>query len=420
MLGTTRKLVAPKLFNANSEAQATMIPSIGIPVTRADLDCLIADQTAESSHLDFKRDLPTGWSDKVKNDLIADVTAFANSGGGCLIFGIDEQEGCARNFVPQQVDDLDFLVRRIQDVLLHGVEPRLPPIDVSAVAIAEGDRRGHAIILRIPESWNGPHRSKMSQHFYIRDGARNRPLDVPELRTRFLKSEDQGNRLRAFRVDRIAKILSGDAPCALESGSVLVLHLIPLDAANGNISVDPARYNGYSGTRVVPSLMSASFDIRINIDGVLRSTPGTEGAHDYSLLFRSGFLEAAEIYNEKTSPSDTSIWFPSGYFERSCITLVERFRSELEYLAANTTLIAMLSLLRASELVFGSDARPWAILGSAGNFDRPTILLPDIVLSSDATAPKALRPMIDLVWQAAGFDRSPNFDSEGEWIPRKR
>jgi len=28
-----------------------------------------------------------------------------------------------------------------------------------------------------------------------------------------------------------------------------------------------------------------------------------------------------------------------------------------------------------------------------------------------------MRPMIDVIWQSAGFEKSPNFDAQGNWTP---
>lgn len=51
-------------------------------------------------------------------------------------------------------------------------------------------------------------------------------------------------------------------------------------------------------------------------------------------------------------------------------------------------------------------------------FDRKTLVLPDIVARSDVTPEKALKSAFDLMWQAAGFAGSWNFNSAGEWVPR--
>ena len=45
---------------------------------------------AESRYLDYKERLP-GDSDEDKRELLADVTAFANTAGGDLLYGVRER-----------------------------------------------------------------------------------------------------------------------------------------------------------------------------------------------------------------------------------------------------------------------------------------------------------------------------------------
>ena len=53
-----------------------------------------------------------------------------------------------------------------------------------------------------------------------------------------------------------------------------------------------------------------------------------------------------------------------------------------------------------------------------GIFDRDQILLPDIVIEDMAIDEgMALRPLFDLVWNAAGFRQSLNYDQHsGVWV----
>ena len=52
-----------------------------------------------------------------------------------------------------------------------------------------------------------------------------------------------------------------------------------------------------------------------------------------------------------------------------------------------------------------------------GHFDRATIVIPDVLLSAGVPAEQSLRPMFDLIWQAAGLRRSYNYDDQGHWAP---
>ena len=52
-------------------------------------------------------------------------------------------------------------------------------------------------------------------------------------------------------------------------------------------------------------------------------------------------------------------------------------------------------------------------------FDRKTVVLPDIIAPADVSPENALKPAFDLMWQAAGFVGSQNYNNLGEWAPRQ-
>lgn len=117
---------------------------------------LIADVCAsgwpESSSLEFKRDAP-GNSDKDKHELLKDISALANADGGDIIYGINETNGVASEIYPLTAETADNLIRRINQTVESGIEPRIlglqfMPIDVSG---------GYVLVVRVPASFLGPH-----------------------------------------------------------------------------------------------------------------------------------------------------------------------------------------------------------------------------------------------------------------------
>jgi hypothetical protein len=51
--------------------------------------------------------------------------------------------------------------------------------------------------------------------------------------------------------------------------------------------------------------------------------------------------------------------------------------------------------------------------------DRDVLLLPEVLIENfDCNVASALRPIFDAVWNAAGYERSFNYDESGEWKPR--
>lgn len=385
-------------------------------VTQESLDQLVSEVAREGPHLDFKRDLPIAWNNEAKHEFLADVTAFANSGGGDLIFGVDEDgQAQASAIVPQAVANPDQEVRRLQDFLLNLAEPRMPGVQVQAVAVTVGAISGYAIVVRVPQSWAGPHRVKSNQHFFIREGLRKRQLDVPEIRSLFLRSESQAQRLREFRSERLGKILSGEAPHRLIDGPLLVAHLFPTQAALGLIQVDPVPYTNQRG---LPVIGAGSGMARLNLDGalVVRNENQNGEAHGYSQFFRSGFFESVYVLSRRGEQGRAVL--PSLSYEQHLITLLADFRAELARLGLDLECTVMLSLTRASEVKLGV-RNDWDFLDAHQTlFDRRTVLLPDILATGDATPDRAMKPAFDLMWQAAGFPSSRNYNAAGDWAPR--
>lgn len=392
------------------------LPNDLLGITQAHIEQLVVDQTREGPHLDFKRDLPTTWNDAAKHEFLADATAFANSGGGDLIFGVDEDgQAQALAVMPQVISNADQEIRRLQDFLLNLAEPRLPGVKVHAVQVSIAGTDGYVVVVRVPQSWAGPHRVKTNQHFFIRDGLRKRQLDVPEIRSLFLRTENQAQRVNDFRTERLGKILSGNAPQRLVDGPVLVAHLVPTQAALGLVQIDPVPYTNQRG---LPAIGAPGGMARLNLDGALvvrNETPQGE-THGYSQLFRNGFLEATLVLTRR--PEEGRVVLPSRRYEEQLITLLGNFRQELDHLGINYECAVMLSLLRADEVKLGVRFDGGFDDPHQTLFDRKTLVIPDIVARSDVTPEKAMKPAFDLVWQAAGFVGSGNYDNAGEWVPR--
>ncbi len=391
------------------------LPARLLDITQSDIERLVVDRVQEGPHLDFKRELPSAWDDKAKHRFMADVTAFANAGGGDIVYGIDEDaDAQAVSVVPQMVASIDQEVRRLQDFLLNLAEPRLPGTQVYAVPVTVSSNSGHAIVIRIPESWAGPHRVKTNQHFFVRDGLRNRQLDMPEIRALFLQSENRAQRIRDFRSSRLGKVLTGEVPYKLSANTVLVLHLVPLQAVIGFVDVDPVQYLGQR--RQIPIVASPSGAVTslVNLDGVAGARNLVEsGTNGYTLLFRNGFIESTWVLGSG-SPAYQAV-LPGGVYEDYVAQFVTAARQELTHWGLDGQAVVMLSVLNAKAVTLGIQ-RPYA-QPETGNFDRDVLIVPDVELPDKSDIRVELRPLFDLVWQSAGFSGSPHYDSAGNWVP---
>ena len=61
-------------------------------ITFADIERVVAEKWPEGKTLDYKRD-PYGNKDDDKKELLKDVSSFANTQGGDILIGVDEDKG---------------------------------------------------------------------------------------------------------------------------------------------------------------------------------------------------------------------------------------------------------------------------------------------------------------------------------------
>ena len=51
---------------------------------------------------------------------------------------------------------------------------------------------------------------------------------------------------------------------------------------------------------------------------------------------------------------------------------------------------------------------------SSGTFDRDPVFIPELILETFGNLDKdEVKPLLDVVWNAAGSERSPNYDEQG-------
>ncbi|MHB8629023.1 MAG: AlbA family DNA-binding domain-containing protein [Aggregatilineales bacterium] len=193
-------------------------------LTEADFQELITNAVSEGKKYDYKQQLP-GGKDEDKREFLYDVSSFANTVGGHLIFGVDENQGLPTGFPGLPGIDADREKLRLEQLISSGIEPRISGINIVLVTL----KNGPVLVIRIPRSWLAPHVVKLGGifKFYARNSAGKYPLDVSELRMAFLATNSATVNARSFRVDRVAKIMSGETPVALLNSAKLMLHLNP-------------------------------------------------------------------------------------------------------------------------------------------------------------------------------------------------
>lgn len=390
-----------------------MLPKTIDKIETADILALVSNSDEERRTMDFKRELP-GDSDKDKHELRADVTSFANSGGGDLIFGVEESSGVATAVVGLAGIDADAEIRRIEAIIQSGIDPRVPGFESRAISIPG---KGQVIVVRVPKSWRGPHLVKINDTFRMfgRNSKGKYIFDATEIRSAFALSAELPERIRRWRDDRLAKIVGRDAPVELEGNTRLTVHLLPLSSFTGNFEIAAAALA--KEQQHFQPLGSGGWDHRINIDGILqfvrnRVQPGVCTA--YCQVFRSGRVEA--VTAELVDMHNNHPVIGSGWLERVIIEAVRSYLDALVGLGVATPMIVMVAATGAKGARFiAGDS--W--VRDPGTIDRDFLLLPEVLIESHPTdVPTVLRPLFDAMWNAAGFKQCFSYDKDGKWQQR--
>ena len=278
-------------------------------ITEATLQDLIANQILEDTELEYKNyDYPDGKfeNQKNKNDLMAGITAFANTNGGYMILGIKEY-----NNVPVELAGVGFTSdkfgeweKAFDNIVASLIRPLIHGIKCHKIETADGKV---LIVVQIPKSYNRPHAVYLNgkYDFYMRRATGKYPMDIEDMRKQFLRADSFHQQMQAFRRDRIAMILSGDYPVDFTTTPNFVLHFMPewsfelgnsIDLSiiarhreHGNLMYGHVSYPGY------------------NADGCyLQGKTFRQALLGFGQIFRNGI---AEFNMNFLFNSDGSIWW---------------------------------------------------------------------------------------------------------------
>lgn len=392
-----------------------MIPKLLADIQDTDLLSLRDNQVPEGKTIEYKRDLP-GSSDTEKREFLKDVSAFANTTGGDLLYGVDAVDGVPRDFPGIGNVNEDELRLRLESLCRDGLDPRLPKIDFRVTPV-HGNR---VLLIRIPESWTSPHRVKLAGHghFYARGGAGTFAMDVAELRSAFTSSENIAVKIRNFRMERLAILHNYDTPTPIFRGCRLVLHVIPLSAfASGDridISQDHRRMQ-----EILPFATDRPQLWKINLDGVLNYTSANNDGRSraYAQVFRNGIIESVAVFE----PGDDEVKrIHSTKIEAYLIRSLPRYLDILQALQVAAPIFIFLLLVGATDYQFIVPDGPGGVYGhETATTDRYSVVLPEVVMTDYGTnVSRMLKPAFDTLWNAFGYPGSRNFDAAGNWVGR--
>jgi hypothetical protein len=109
--------------------------------TRERLDLIIYQKIEENHQLDYKAALALGSSDGKKDGITKDVSAFANSAGGRIIYGIKEFDQEDKKHLPEKIDPIDgrAFAREWLDQIIGQINPRIDGVRITPVRTGPED-----------------------------------------------------------------------------------------------------------------------------------------------------------------------------------------------------------------------------------------------------------------------------------------
>ncbi|MCZ6759807.1 MAG: ATP-binding protein [Gemmatimonadetes bacterium] len=383
-------------------------------VSEQDLHELVTAQVPEGLRVEYKLET-YGNTDSEKREFLKDVSALANSQGGHLILGMEETAGVATAVVGLGATDADAELLRLEQIARGGLEPRISGLRLKAIPLTAG---GHAILLRVPRSWNPPHRvvAQGSNRFFVRHSAGVHEPDVEELRTLFSESASALDQARQFRAERLEAIRSGIGQRPLVSGGRIILHILPVASLSGAVAVDVEQVR--QQYTAFPPIGSTGMTPSYNYHGFINERGGDEN-YGYTQIFRNGALEAtkANIIRER----DDCLFIPGLSLERQIFEVFSQYIIGLRDVGVPPPLIIMLT--------FEGVLRVHYVVGSNvyDEIEPPlpedVLTLPECVLEDygeDIDHHRAVRPAFDALWNSIGYPRSRFFNDQGLWIGEVR
>jgi hypothetical protein len=238
-------------------------------------------------------------------------------------------------------------------------------------------------------------------------------LDVHQIRAAFAEQRGIGERLRAWKADRISKALSGEGPVQL-MGARLLFHFIPAATLMFDGQSLPRVFNTskWGGGQVLMSLSSESW--RYNADGfLLTSKETTDKGRSYLQIFKDGSLEYGDSY---VLGSNSRGSIPSGILEQKLVATFEQALSLLKSLEVSPPIYVTLTLIGVKGTKL---ATPYYADGYKSDLiDRDVVVCPDVEVqhvTEERPYPTTLLPIVNSVWQAAGIAQSLNI-KQGQWV----
>lgn len=198
--------------------------------TIEDIKNLINNEVEENIHLDYKASGALNKDDKKRTEITKDISAFANSDGGIIVYGVSEEDHRPKEISP--INGRVYTKEWLENVI-QLIQPRIEGIMIYPIRIDDIDNSIY--VVNIPRSGNAPHMAR-DKRYYKRFNFKSEPMEDYEVK-------DLYNRVS---IPQLA--ITGCLFCPKETDSEIVYDLVAGVENNGNCVCQSYKLNFYINT----------------------------------------------------------------------------------------------------------------------------------------------------------------------------
>ncbi|MDC1142327.1 ATP-binding protein [Planctomycetota bacterium] len=384
------------------------------------------DVVPEGEQLDYKKELPP--REKLKTNIAGLVSAFANTNGGVILFGVEEQvdEDGANTGEPKQIVGLkvniDGALQQISQVLTDYIRPRVQEMAVEEI---KADGKSPLIAIRVGRSSNAPHMllknagTETGLSFYRRRGRDKQPQDWQEIREMYARSIEMRERHEEFRRARLIEIAGSNCGLKVLNRTTIVSHVIPVSFREGvsQIDIDSEYENFHKNTYFTrrPRQRLVTFD------GLVGMTRASDGClTGYCTLYREGIVESVWAGIVLGEGDDAAIRTPQ--FEEEILGGVFENVQRIRDLGVTGPVLIGISMARIKQSWLVTPFSPR--YPEAGGTDRKSITCPAVVYDNSGCSREeineAMRPTMDIIWNTYGYPKCLLYDEENGLYDKNR
>jgi hypothetical protein len=382
------------------------------------LESLIVNGIEENIHLDYKEQLGNNA------EIAKDLSSFANSDGGNIIYGIREINNKPKEIIPINQPNLR---EKLDLIARNGIDPsldvRIFPIDVNI----EGNE-GQVILIYIPRKYPILHQALKRGKYYKRTEFTSSPMSNFEIETAFKLVYNYEERIHSIYQNRLQELNNGKYHINIPSPNRMLVHMISIDALIANKSIDlEIVFNKFEDHLKPPGCFFGK-NIERNLHGLLVSCgpdPYSDTYVGYVQLYRNGMIEAIDSsllkpttqlhgrrYNKPVKK--LGMWF----VEKNIIDSCEMYLKTLEKIGVNLPIFLYISFTHMKGYKISLDPyRDSFINGDSDTTKIDEILLPRIKIDSfKIEIEEKLKTSFDIFWNVFNQPSSRNYDENGRFI----